>query len=305
MKSVCFVSVLCAFCMCCVRVSSLLCVYLHCRMEFIEGILKSKVFIGCIPATVEEAEVRQVASKLGGKVIGFFYMRDVQNGDRGFAMVTYSSEAEALESVAWIKSNHPVFENLIRPVHAKLTCVKISQVGSELVFSDPNKPLPSSVWEQYTSEEGFPYYHNTETGETVWEQPKFFVAPPAETTPVKMDMITGTSSTGAALHVVSGYGPLGANLFIFHIPPDWKDDDLKEKFEPHGQLVSCKISAEDNGRSRGFGFVSFTSREAAANAMHALNGIPAGGKYLKVSIKQGEEEYAVEPTQTSRPIQYS
>lgn len=273
-------------------------------MAEVAGILKSKVFLGCIPATAEEAEVRQTVTQLG-KVIGFFYLRDVQNSDRGFALVTFTSETEARAAVAALNGQTP-FANAIRGVHAKLTCEKFTSDLTHTVFFDTGKSLPSANWEQYMSEEGHPYYHNKATGETVWEKPEFFTPAALVQTPVNMELITGTSTSGPALHLNSGYGPLGANLFIFHIPADWKDEELRAKFEVHGQLVSCKISTEDNGRSRGFGFISYTTREAAANAIHHLNGIPAGGKYLKVTVKQGEEEYAVEPSggHASGPASY-
>jgi len=93
-----------------------------------------------------------------------------------------------------------------------------------------------------------------------------------------------------------GYGPLGANLFIFHVPGDWSDEILRSKFETFGTLVSCRVSTDDAGRSRGFAFVSYSTKESAANAIQAMNGYPVGGKYLKVTVKQGEEDYAVPAT---------
>ena len=34
-------------------------------------------------------------------------------------------------------------------------------------------------------------------------------------------------------------------------------------FEPFGKIVSCVIMKDDNGKSRGFGFVSFETHEAS------------------------------------------
>ena len=256
----------------------------------VPGVLKSKVFLGCIPATTEEATVRAVLSGFG-KLIGFFYCRDGMNGDRGFAFATFSSEQEAVACVAALNQTEP-FENAARPVHAKLTCERISDLANT-VFVEAGKPLPSTAWEEYTSEEGYPYYFNRDTGETVWDKPKYYTPPVAVPEPTTVTV--GPIGTGVVQN--SGYGPLGANLFIFHAPADWKDEELRQRFEPFGQLVSCKISVDDNGRSRGFGFVGYTTREAAANAIQGMGGTPCGGgKFLKVTVKQGEEEYAVKPT---------
>ena len=260
----------------------------------VPGVLRSKVFVGCIPATVEEGEVRASLQSYG-KLLGFFYCKDGMNSDRGFAFATFSSDSEALACVSGMNQTL-VFDNSARPVHAKLSCEKVADIRGT-VFEEPPKPLPSTLWEEYTTDDNVPYYYNKETGETVWERPKFFSAPLPEAIPV-VQPVPGTVGYIQS----SGYGPLGANLFIFHIPAEWKDEDLKTKFEPFGQLVSCKISLDDAGRSRGFGFVGFTSREAAANAIQAMNGSPCGpGKFLKVNIKQGEEDYAVAPTATSPP----
>jgi RNA recognition motif-containing protein len=258
-------------------------------MSIVPGVLRSKVFIGCVPASVEEGEIRSTLQNYG-KLLGFFYCRDGMNSDRGFAFATFSNDSEALKCVSGMNGSI-VFENSSRPVHAKLSCEKLVDTRGT-VFEEPTKPLPSTLWEEYTSDEGYPYYYNRETGETVWEKPKFFTPPVPE--PAAMPQpVAGT--VGYIQN--SGYGPLGANLFIFHVPAEWKDEDLKTRFEPFGQLVSCKVSLDDAGRSRGFGFVGFTTRESAANAVQAMNGSPCGpGKFLKVNIKQGEEEYAVPPT---------
>jgi hypothetical protein len=68
-------------------------------------------------------------------------------------------------------------------------------------------------------------------------------------------------------------GPDGANLFIFHIPNHFTNLNLWHLFCNFGNLLSVRIMVEkDSGRSRGFGFVSYDSPEAAAFAIKELNG---------------------------------
>lgn len=82
-------------------------------------------------------------------------------------------------------------------------------------------------------------------------------------------------------------GPDGANLFIFHIPNHFTNLDMYNLFCHYGTLLSVRIMVEkDTGRSRGFGFVSYDSPDAAAMAIKELNGFVIGNKRLKVQHKQ-------------------
>lgn len=82
-------------------------------------------------------------------------------------------------------------------------------------------------------------------------------------------------------------GPDGANLFIFHIPNHFTNLDMWHLFCHYGNLLSVRIMVEkDSGRSRGFGFVSYDSSDAAAMAIKELNGFVIGNKRLKVQHKQ-------------------
>jgi len=87
------------------------------------------------------------------------------------------------------------------------------------------------------------------------------------------------------------FGPPGCNLFVFHLPDDWADEDLNEYFAPHGSVVSAKVMKElGTGRSRGFGFVSYEDRVSAATAIKKMQGYKVLGKRLKVEFKKGEQE---------------
>ncbi|KAL7518950.1 hypothetical protein ACHAWX_003750 [Stephanocyclus meneghinianus] len=107
----------------------------------------------------------------------------------------------------------------------------------------------------------------------------------------------------------SAKGPEGANLFIFHIPNDFSNQEMYDMFAQYGNVLSARIMVEaETGRSRGFGFVSFDSTESAANAIKHLNGFPIKGKRLKVQHKQirGKdpyEAYSLNPPSSSVSIQ--
>merc|ERR1711865_1325040 len=89
--------------------------------------------------------------------------------------------------------------------------------------------------------------------------------------------------TAQAAGQVGATGPMGANIFCFHVPITWNDEDFNAHFSPLGQIVSAKIHVDPVTKaSKGFGFVSYATPAAATLAKQ--------GKTLKVTIKKGEEQ---------------
>ncbi|KAG7387232.1 CUGBP Elav-like member 1 [Phytophthora boehmeriae] len=82
-------------------------------------------------------------------------------------------------------------------------------------------------------------------------------------------------------------GPTGANLFIYHLPHDLTDADLATAFAPFGTVISAKVYMDKiTGESKGFGFVSYDSADAADAAITSMNGFQIGSKRLKVQHKR-------------------
>jgi len=188
------------------------------------------------------------------------------------------------------------------------------------------------VWTEYRTAEGIPYYHNGLTGLTQWEKPKEMDAY-ADLMPPQPTMYFSNPASNRIRNVVPNgqhngqkelklnnnihldkdfgndnrqlmknnnepdegrYGPFGCNLFVFHLPDEWGDDDLYESFTCFGNIVSAKVMRETaTQRSRGFGFVSFDCREAATLAIKKMQGFKAGKKRLKVEFKKGESPVSI------------
>jgi len=98
---------------------------------------------------------------------------------------------------------------------------------------------------------------------------------------------SGESGGGADAGSRPREGPPGANLFIYHLPHDMTDPDLVSAFAPFGNVISAKVYVDRNtGESKGFGFVSYDSAEAAESAIAEMNGYQIGPKRLKVQHKR-------------------
>jgi hypothetical protein len=114
-------------------------------------------------------------------------------------------------------------------------------------------------------------------------------APPRHHAPPHMNPYGGqyypATSPGPPIQTTaSNKGPDGANLFIFHIPNHFTNLDMYQLFCPYGNLLSVRIMVEkDTGRSRGFGFVSYDSPDAAALAIKELNGFAVSKEFFVIS----------------------
>ena len=81
----------------------------------------------------------------------------------------------------------------------------------------------------------------------------------------------------------------GVNLYIKNLDETIDDEKLRKEFSPFGSMASPKVMLED-GRSKGFGFVCFSSPEEATEAVTEMDGCMVGSKPLYVTLAQRKEE---------------
>lgn len=89
-----------------------------------------------------------------------------------------------------------------------------------------------------------------------------------------------------------------SNIFVKGLDPTIDNKALHDTFSVFGNILSCKVSTDNNGKSRGYGFVHYEAEEAAKIAIEKVNGMKIANSTVFVGpfIKREErgEETIVE-----------
>ncbi|KAK9467531.1 hypothetical protein V1512DRAFT_223747 [Lipomyces arxii] len=92
----------------------------------------------------------------------------------------------------------------------------------------------------------------------------------------------------------------GVNLYVKNLEDDVDDDKLREEFSEHGTITSAKVMRDEVGKSKGFGFVCFSSPDEATKAVTEMNQRMINGKPLYVALAQRKD---VRKSQLEQQIQ--
>lgn len=263
------------------------------------------VIVSKVPETITKEQLVASTGRAGDVLQASFWPSDLEGP--GWAIIAFASpelakaakerlDAKAL-SAAFATAGGPLLEASL----GEGLFGNLRGLGGER----------ESPWKEARTPQGHVYYFHSGTRQTTWVKPPPDFAPAAAVVragspppmraaaPVQgqaafqaaQAAVTAAAAPGTTpTHTNLNSGPIGANLFIYHIPNSWDDNILRQHFEHFGKLISARVQTDNDGRSRGFGFVSFDAPGAAQAAIAGMHGFPVDGKHLKVQLKKGDEQ---------------
>ena len=80
----------------------------------------------------------------------------------------------------------------------------------------------------------------------------------------------------------------GTRLFVGGLPREVGTDELRELFNPHGDMTDCIVLTDEGGVNRGFGFVTYAEKSMADAAIAALDGHRINGR--KIGVRDADDD---------------
>jgi len=74
------------------------------------------------------------------------------------------------------------------------------------------------------------------------------------------------------------------NVFVKNLDKNLDNKALYDTFSLFGNILSCKVSTDDSGKSNGYGFVHYETLEAAKLAVEKVNGMQIGDRSVFVGL---------------------
>ncbi|XP_076467108.1 CUGBP Elav-like family member 2 isoform X11 [Babylonia areolata] len=269
-----------------------------------------KLFVGMLSKKLNENDVRMMFAPFG-TIEDCTVLRDATSTSKGCAFVTFASRVCAMNAIKGMHHSQTM-EGCSSPLVVKIADTqkekeqkKMQQVASNLFMQMSNLGALGPQYLAFLQQaaaagnmgSGNFNMGNMGTMNAMGGQNMPFNSGPnsasasfpnAFNTQAQMQQ-----NAAAAKQSEDGRipGPDGANLFIYHLPQEFGDQDLMQMFMPFGNVVSAKVFIDkQTNLSKCFGFVSYDTPMSAQAAITSMNGFQIGMKRLKVQLKRPKND---------------
>ncbi|KAL3528673.1 hypothetical protein ACH5RR_007995 [Cinchona calisaya] len=259
---------------------------------------RASLYVGDLHPDVTEADLTQVFGNKGALHSVRLCRDRVSRNSLCYAYVNFLFPSDATRALAslnhtklrgktmrimWCQRDPLPRKNGVANLYVKNLCPSITSARLEEIFSKYGMILSCKVAEDNGKSKGFGFVQ--------------FDSEDSATT--ALDALNNTVLEGKALCVCkfirkserkAASEKTFTNLYFKNLDGNVTENFLKEKFSAHGTVCSIVIVKDDKGKSRGFGFVKFSSHEEAKKAVECLNGALLGSKNLYVERAQKKAE---------------
>lgn len=80
------------------------------------------------------------------------------------------------------------------------------------------------------------------------------------------------------------------NVYVKNFGEELDQDKLQELFAKYGEITSCTVMTDNEGKSKGFGFVAFDDPEEAEKAVTELHGYEIPGSDRKITVCRAQKK---------------
>jgi len=84
--------------------------------------------------------------------------------------------------------------------------------------------------------------------------------------------------------------PKWTNIYVKNLAKETSEEKMKELFSKFGSITSAFLAMDENGQSKGFGFINYDTHEEAQAAIDEMNGKDVDGNPIYVGRAQKKQE---------------
>ncbi|KAJ1378332.1 RNA-binding domain superfamily [Sesbania bispinosa] len=233
------------------------------------------------------ASVRICRDSSTGRSLCYGYVNFLspQDATRAIELKNHSMLNGKVVRVMWSRRDPDVRKSSIGNLFVKNLAESIDNAGLQDIFKKYGNILSSKV---VMSEDGkskgygFVQFESEESANTAIEK--------LNGSTINDKQIYVGKFVKKSDRILPGPDARYTNLYMKNLDPDITEATLQEKFSSFGKIVSLAIAKDDNGMSKGFGFVNYDNPDDAKKAMEAMSGSQLGSKTLYVARAQKKAE---------------